>query len=210
MSLSESIAGQAVQEAILTTGGRVYIGLAGQSKVTGGRPWTELPLNLSQAGAAGSIGSGADAGQFVPLLEQQGEAAQLVGTATVDGAQTTEYQVTMNRATYIAAEERGLMGVGLPPAVLKQAEEDARAESTPIIHVWVDATGDIRQIGLKQTETTPGACAATPGAKCPVERLTVVLNAMLSDFGRAVEIQAPAPSRVVTYAAFLRDEEHPS
>lgn len=156
LNLPGSLAGAgtlSVQEII--SGQNVYVKLPSQvaSKLPGARPWIEI--NLNQIGRAAGIqnltslfgGSGStNPGQFLQYLRATSTSGvKKLGTASVDGVQTTHYRATIDLLRAPAAAPAG------ERASLRQAVsnlEKLTGLRTVPVEVWIDSQHLVRRVTM--------------------------------------------------------------
>jgi hypothetical protein len=154
----------------------VYLNLGSlASQVPGGRQWIELDLSKLGKSAGVNVGKLMSGAQFQPgdllsMLKSEGATVHKVGSATIDGAATTEYRVSVDPAE--ALEQNGLTSPDLAAAAAKM--------KTVAANVWIGNDGLLRRVqmsyGLAKTH--------------------VALTMDLSDYGAHVTIAAPPSGSV--------------
>lgn len=154
----------------------------------GAKPWVKIDLsklsqlqgiNFSQLlQAAGQQ----DPSQMLQLIQSVGN-VQKVGSGQIDGVDTSTYSGTLDPAK-IAAK---YSGTGLD-AVLKQLG------TKPIpVTVWVDGNGYVRK--LDETMSVQSAQAGS---------IEIKVEALLSDFGTAVDVTPPPADQTTDLATLLK------
>ncbi len=170
--------GSSMKEIVLEQHGDyvIYLGLrALSSSLPGGKQWIEL--DLSKLGKSAGIdlgkllsGSQLQPGDLLSMLKAEGAKIQKLGPATVDGAATTHYRVTIDLAK--ALQAKGLTSPLLAgvAAQMPKVPED----------VWVGKDGLVHRIRLSYG----------------YERSRVGMTMDLFDYGAHVTIAAPRQSDV--------------
>ncbi len=154
----------------------IYLGLGVlSSSLPGGKQWIEL--DLSKLGKSAGIdlgkllsGSQLQPGDLLSMLKAEGAKIQKLGPATIDGAATTHYRVTIDMAK--ALQAKGLTSPLLAgvAAQMPKVPED----------VWVGKDGLVHRIRLSYG----------------YERSRVGMTMDLFDYGAHVTIAAPPQSDV--------------
>lgn len=193
MSLTEEISGRPVAVKVLVIAGRIFLSIAGQASITGGKDWTQYPLNLSSVNGAGSLGSADNPADFLRLVEQRGESAKRLGSSHMAGVEVTEFAVTMNSKVFRAAEQQVLDQMGLSSAALQVAEKAVASAGVPTIKLWIDNSGLVRREALSLRESVSR------------EFVSIETTGTFSNYGTPVDITAPPASDVVSYSTFLKD-----
>jgi hypothetical protein len=141
----------------------------------GGKQWVEL--NVSKLGKSKGLdvgqllsGSQIQPGDLLSMLKAEGAKVDTVGTATVDGAATTHYRVTIDVAKAVQAS-------GVPSALLGGA-----AKQLPTIpaNVWIGKDGLVRRVELSYG----------------VAQTRAAMKMDLYDYGAHVTIAAPPSGSV--------------
>jgi hypothetical protein len=104
MSMSMDMGGQTISEVLVGT--TVYMQYSGLTSMTGGKPWASIDLSKA-GGATGSLSSMLDSAKsYNPTTQLSALIASgtvtKVGTATVDGQQTTHYHGTLGAAQVLS------------------------------------------------------------------------------------------------------------
>jgi LppX_LprAFG lipoprotein len=121
-------------------------------------------------------------GQALDLLRASGD-VQEVGTATVDGVATTEYQATIDLAK---AAQLG----GLPQAQIQKLTASGAPTTLPV-DVWIGPDGLVRKLDLTESTTSAGLPAS------------VDVTVDLSDYGTPVTVTAPPADQVFDASSLL-------
>ncbi len=189
----ETVAGHAISIAERLAGTTIYMKLPNQAaldSLTGGKPW--LKLDFSRA--LGAFGLGAlptqstNPAQFLDYLRTVGAKPERVGTATIDGVQTTQYHVIVNLDNYPklfspgrrAAASRGVSTL-----------EKAIGSHTMAMDAWIDS-----QRLLRRTSFSFGECVQS-------QRLKLAMTMNLSDYGQQTVPAAPSPSEAYDLTPLL-------
>lgn len=175
-------AGSSIKEIFLKENGDfvVYMDLGAlASQIPGGKQW--IRLDVSKLGKAAGFdfnqllsGSQLQPTDLLSMLKTEGATVSKVGTATIDGAATTQYHVTVDMAK--ALEARGLTSPMLAGIAAKMptVPED----------VWIGTDGLVHRIKV--------AVSMQPHGK-PL-RMAMAMD--LHDYGADVTIAAPPSSEV--------------
>jgi hypothetical protein len=189
-SIKTSVAGQDVTIDEIIDGKVIYIGGDMFAKqLPGGKKWVKLDL-AKEASKQGidldALGGGAtqDPAGTLDYLKGAGTSRK-VGTATVNGTQTTRYHVD----------------VDLAKAAAKNTDPDAKASvdkllklvgtKTIPIDVWVDAKHLVRREKLDYTQTTQG------------QKLSMDLTMDFTKFGVDVHADPPPAGEVTDFASLM-------
>ena len=155
----------------------VYLNLGSlASQLPGGKPWIEV--NLSKLGKSAGLdlsklmsGSQFQPGDILSMLKSEGATVHKVGPATIDGAATTHYRVSVDIAKALKRD-----GLSSNPEIAAAAPK-MKAVSE---NVWIGKDGLLRRVqvayGLAKTH--------------------VALTMNLSDYGADVTIAAPPSDSV--------------
>ena len=154
------------------------------SQLPGGKHWVEL--DVSKLGKSAGVdlgkllsGSQIQPGDLLSMLEAEGAKIRNLGSATVDGAATTRYHVTIDTAK--ALESNGLSSPLLAGA--------AAAVPTVPVDAWIGKDGLLRRIKI--------AAASAQG------RFGMTMD--LYDYGAQISVAAP-PSSAVFDATQLAEQ----
>jgi hypothetical protein len=161
--LTQVLGASSLQLEELIQGSTVYIKLppALMSKIPGlSKPW--LKINLSQAGSAAGIPglsaiisnpAASDPSQLLRYLRETSGSVTKVGTATVDGRQTTHYRakVSLDRVpdAFPAASRPQVR------QAIASLERTTHAHLLPV-DVWIDGSHLVRRLQLALGETVSG------------------------------------------------------
>jgi hypothetical protein len=144
------------------------------------KPWLKYNINstLSQLGLGGLPSSaGSDPSQFLQYLKGVGAQAHKLGTATIDGVQTTHYLATVNLHDYVKQ---------VPPAQRAQAAKAVKRLISTIgsdrlkVQVWVDDHSLARRMSVSFPE-----CVAD-------QHLHLSMTVDLYDFGTEAKVALPS------------------
>jgi hypothetical protein len=176
----ESVAGQSISIAQRLSGTTMYMRPPNQQalqRLTGGKPWIKLDFSraLGAFGLGGLTTQSSDPAQFVDYLRAVGAKTKRVGTATVDGVQTTHYHAVIDLDNYPKL---------FPPARRAAAAkgvatlESAIGTHTMPMDVWIDSHSLLRRMSFSM-----GECVQS-------QRMTMAMTMNLSDYGPQ---SVPAP-----------------
>ena len=149
------------------------------SQIPGGKQW--IKLDLSQLGKAAGLDVGKllSGSQFQPsdllaMLKGSGATVHKVGNATIDGAATTHYRVTIDVAS-------ALRSTGLKSPLLSSATAKMKTISE---NVWIGANGLVRRVQSSYRVHEGGKSAG------------MVMTMDIYDYGAHLTIAAPPSSQV--------------
>jgi hypothetical protein len=149
------------------------------SQLPGGKPWIKLDVSKLGKSAGIDLGKLMSGSQLQPsdllgMLRSEGAKIRKVGSATIDGAATTHYRVTVDLAK--ALESKGLTSplLGSFAAQMPKLPEN----------VWIGKDGLVRRIGFSYGFAQAG------------ERIRMRMTMDISDYGAHVAIAAPPSSKV--------------
>lgn len=183
-TMQESLAGHQISMAERLSGTTVYMsmpGVPGLQRLTGGKPWMKLDFTR----ALGAIGLGlpsqsANPAQFIDYLRAVGAHSTRVGTATIDGTQTTHYHVVVNLDNYPKL---------FPPARRAAAARGVSTMETVIgshtmpMEVWVGSDKLLRRMSFSFAE-----CVQS-------QHLTMGMTMNMSHYGPQSVPAPPPPSQ---------------
>jgi hypothetical protein len=198
--LNESVAGSAKD---LTEtrylNGMLYQRIPSQAAgLTGGKQWIAMDLNQAASnqgntGLSGLLASApSDPSDLLMYLTAVEGQVKTVGPDTVDGAQTTHYDATID-LDKVATLDPGAA------STTKQLEQQLGSNSLPI-QLWVDQQNRVRKISLDENiahpvpgSTTSGGTATTGqnGQQLTIGSVHVSVTVTMSDYGTPVHIVAP-------------------
>ena len=181
-------------EQIIETGGVVYVKVppTSQSQIPGDKPWVSVNLNQVDEAKLGkslsqlSTENSDNPAQILSNLAGVSNSVVKVGTATIDGVDTSEYKATINlakEATKITAKDGSKAG-----QAISQESQALGTKTLPVL-VWIDSKGLVRQI----SEKVP-IPAASAGATNGSGSATITMT--FSDFGAPVALTPPPASQV--------------
>jgi hypothetical protein len=190
LSINTTVGGQDIKIDEIIVGKVIYIGGDLFAKqLPGGKKWAKLDVG-KEASKQGidldALGGGAsqDPAGTLDYLKGAGPSRK-VGTATVNGTETTQYHVD----------------VDLAKAAAKNTDPDAKASvdkllklvgsKTIPIDVWVDAKHLVRREKLAYTQTTQG------------QKLSMNLTMDFTKFGVDVHADPPPADQVADFAALM-------
>lgn len=148
------------------------------SQLPGGQQWFKLDLSKLGASTGLDLGKLMSGSQLQPTdllstLEADGAKVHRVGPATVDGAATTHYRVTVDTA-------KVLESIGPTSPLLSAAAAQMKSITE---NVWVGKDGLVRRIAF---------AGSVPRASSPHMAMTMDIY----DYGAHVHIAAPPSSQV--------------
>jgi hypothetical protein len=181
----ESVAGQTISIAERLSGTTVYMRLPEQSgldHVTGGKPWVKLDFSrtLGAEGLGGLPTQGTDPTQFLDYLRTVGAKTTKLGTATVNGVQTTHYHVLINLDNY-----PNLFPPSRRATATRGVASMERLIGTHILPMdaWVDSGNLLRRMSFSF-----GECVNS-------QHLNMAMSMNLSGYGPQTVPAAPPSSR---------------
>jgi hypothetical protein len=189
--------GMTLQQQLVAADGHAYMRLVLDGleigPLTHGRDW--ILMSTYASGGAYSLGGGNPLPQL-RLLTETGNTVSPLGTTSVNGVQVSGYSVTIAPSVIVREFRRELSLPGLTPA---EARQIRGALTSPVarsltIQVWFDRSGLMRRM------TTRSMWGGTPVT-------TAALTMTVTGYGPPVNIKAPASSKVLSYAQFLRAAE---
>ncbi|MFD2419358.1 hypothetical protein [Amycolatopsis pigmentata] len=167
--------------------GLVYAQLPPQlaQRMGAGKPWSSLDLNrIAQQQYGASL---ADLQSSLPgdptdtlgYLRGAGDQVTKVGQETVDGVQTTHYNVTLDldKAAANQSPQR--------EQAVRKLEQQLGTHTVPA-QVWIDDQGRLRKMTFTETMANPPS--RPNGQSGPI---TIDVTEVLSDFGIPVNVTAP-------------------
>ncbi|HJS94876.1 MAG TPA: hypothetical protein VJ741_11460 [Solirubrobacteraceae bacterium] len=181
---NETVAGHAVSIVERLSGTTIYMKLPNQSaldSLTGGKPWLKLDFSraLGAFGLGGLTTQSSNPAQFIDYLRAVGAKHTRVGTATIDGVQTTHYHVVINLDNYpklFPADRRAAAARGVSTL------ENAIGSHTMPMDAWIDSQNLLRRMSFSF-----GECVQS-------QHLTLAMTMNLSDYGPQTVPAAPAAS----------------
>ncbi len=164
-----------------------------RSQLPAGKSWVEINLNtVSEANLGESysqlLSSSQQSTQTLSYL--QGVASSgitTIGTATIRGVPTTEYQATVD-LTKVADQKSPA-----EEAAIKSVEAELHTSSLPI-RVWLDAQGRVRQMSDRLDART--SATASSGTTLPAASEQVSETIDYYNFGTPVTVTAPPAADV--------------
>jgi hypothetical protein len=166
--------------------------------LAGGKQWIAVDLNqvASKQGNSGLsqllASAPSDPSQLLMYLTAVEGQVKTVGQDTVDGAQTTHYDATID------LDKVATLDPGAASAT-KQLEQELGTNSLPV-QLWVDQQNRLRKISLDENiahpvpgSTTSGGTATTGtnGQTVNIGAVHVAITITMSDYGTPVNIVAP-------------------
>jgi hypothetical protein len=146
----------------------------------GGKGWIEVSL-----GSAGSSAETDNPTTMLALLEAGSSGVKKVGSARLDGVDTTIYRATIDPSQ----ADQNL------PSQLRKSEQQALSQfagTTRVpVELWVDAQGRVRQL-VEHATLTPKAGSAAAAAG-PIH---MVVTVGLSNYSTPVSVTVPPQSQV--------------
>jgi hypothetical protein len=174
----------------LMVAGKVYLQLppAAQSQ-EGGKAWLEVAIPTT-AGASGSSPLvGSDPASGLHLLERHSTSITKVGTAVIDGVDTTEYHAVVDVAGAANQGDSGLIGQYI----------EITGSSTLPVDVWIDSQQRVVQEGFNITvDHLPSSASTAQGSQSLANELPVTVGMQLNvtRYGQPVTVTAPPASEV--------------
>jgi hypothetical protein len=169
------------------------------SGLADGKQWIAMDLN-QVAAKQGDTGLGqmlasapSDPSQILAYLTAVEGQVKTVGQDTVDGAQTTHYDATIDLDKVANLDPGAASGT-------KQLEQELGTNSLPI-QLWVDQQNRVRKMSMDEniTHPVPGsttsggtATTGTNGQTVNIGSVHVSVTIVMSDYGTPVNIVAPS------------------
>ena len=185
MTMHETVLGHSLSIAERLAGTTIYMGASGQpalARLTGGKHWLKMDLDraLGTLGFGGLPTQTTDPSQFVQYLRAVSAKTTRVGTATIDGTQTTHYHAVIDLDKY--------------PKLFRPAQRPAAAQGiasmetvigshTLPMDVWIDSRQLVRRMSFGFTECVQN------------QHLTMAMTMNMSDYGQQSVPPAPAASQ---------------
>ena len=148
------------------------------SQLPGGQPW--IKLDVSKLGKSGGVdlgklmsGSQLQPTDVLSALKAEGVKVHELGSATVDGAKTTNYRVTVDMAKVLQSK-------GLTSPLLTSAAAQMKSITE---NVWIGKDGLVRRVAFAY---------GTPQSNSP--RVSATMD--IYDYGAKVDIAAPPSNQV--------------
>ncbi len=184
MSMNMNVSGETINE--ILTGTTVYMQYSGLSSMTGGKPWASIDLSKAD-GSAGALSSMLDSAKgYNPTTQLSALLASgtvtEVGTATVDGQQTTHYHGTLSSAQVLSlgTKEGSLTSAQISTL---QSEFKTAGLKDETVDLW--ATSANLPVEIKVTE------------QMDADGMTgMTMDMHMSDWGAPVNIGAPPANEV--------------
>jgi hypothetical protein len=177
----------------------IYVKLpsALSGRLPGARPWLEVDLAGLASGLRRSAGLGtlldnplaSNPAAFLQYLRAESGRVQRLGTATIDGEQTTEYHAVIDLrrvASLVPPSQRAAVSQTI--ATL----EKASGLSDVPIDAWVDASHRVRRLALSFTESPAG------------QRIGISMTINVLAYGPQPAPQIPPASQVTNITTLLR------
>lgn len=186
--LTEQLPGGQATAETRFVGGLLYehIPNATIQQLAGGKPWISLDLTKMSGQGQGSLqqlmtDTPADPTTMLGYLRGAGAQVTTVGQDTVDGAQTTHYQVVIDLDKAAQGQD------DKSQQAIHTLEQQLGSHTLPA-QVWIDGQNLLRKVTMQESLTgtpsvTPAAAAGTP--------VSFSFTAQLSDFGVPVTVTAP-------------------
>lgn len=146
-----------------------------------GKTWAELDLTKAeQAGGAslGSLQSGSQNPSDMLRMLRDTTSLTKVGTARIDGVETTHYHVTVDLQKLAASDPQAASGLG-------RLESQTGQKKLPV-DVWVDGSDHVRRLQLRLN---------MPSSQAGKLQLSLTMN--MSGFGSPVAVTPPPASKTV-------------
>lgn len=170
---------------IMLVNGTEYLQVppAARSQVPGHKPWISVNLNKVSRARLGvgfsrfASASSDNPAQALSQLSALSSGVSKVGTATVAGVPTTEYQAHISLHK-LAAQVRARDGAQAARAVQQQSK--ALGTATVPVDVWIGPHHQVRQIRYRSTVPATGGTSRT-----------VMLTVTFTGFGTPVHVTPP-------------------
>ncbi|MFC8825991.1 hypothetical protein ACFT9I_11610 [Streptomyces sp. NPDC057137] len=162
-----------------------------ESGLPDGKSWMKIDLKklAEQQGAGAGAGEVSDpAASFSYTKGISDKNVKKVGAATVDGAKTTHYRVTV---------DVDALAKGNTEQTRKLKEQ---LGATLPLDIWLDGDGRLRQQKMELTVKRPAGETEGPA------QVAVLTTLKLSDFGTDVNVTAPAAKDTVDVTAKLAEQ----
>jgi hypothetical protein len=192
MSLTVSNGSQQVTEQAVYLNKVIYLNLGNAvSQIIPGKSWLSLDLSqLSQDGAAQSLGSGSSLGNdpaaALQALAQDGNKATDLGSSTIDGVTVEGYAVHLDAATLKAEIAKENLPSWMQDAVASVSNPNVDYK------VYVDASGRVVRMTTDTSETVSGL-SVNEG-----------FSMDFSNYGASVNVSAPPAGDVESFQSFLQ------
>jgi hypothetical protein len=192
MSLTVSNGSQQVTEQAVYLNKVIYLNLGNAvSQIIPGKSWLSLDLSqLSQDGAAQSLGSGSSLGNdpaaALQALAQDGNKATDLGSSTIDGVTVEGYAVHLDAATLKAEIAKENLPSWMQDAVASVSNPNVDYK------VYVDASGRLVRMTTDTSETVSGL-SVNEG-----------FSMDFSNYGASVNVSAPPAGDVESFQSFLQ------
>ena len=153
-------------------------GIPNASQLTN-RPWLKYDINstLNQLGLGGLPGGSSDPTQFLTYLKAVGGNARKLGTAQIDGVQTTHYDATVNLNDYprvLPAAQRAQARRAVGRLISTLGSHDLH------VQVWIDGRSLTRRMAMSFPE-----CVSR-------QHFRIAMVVDLSDFGTQANVTLPS------------------
>jgi hypothetical protein len=192
MSMTMQVSGQTLSEVLV--GSKIYMDYPALSSEMGGKQWGEIDLTQT-SGSLGSLSSLVNSAQNenpttqISALVASGDVAK-VGSATVDGQQTTHYSGSLTPGQLAAVSAKSGQLSASQISTLKNLMQQGGV-SSETIDLWVSAAG--LPVEMKYSSKTSAG--------------TVTGDMHMSDWGAPVSIGAPPASEVYDMTSALTGAE---
>ncbi|MET8823236.1 MULTISPECIES: hypothetical protein [Streptomyces] len=149
-------------------------------KALGGKPWIKIDLEkvAAQQGLSNQqIGDPAQTAAYARAITDKD--VTKAGTEEIDGANTTQYKVSVDVSKLPGGEQLSKqVGPTLP------------------MHVWLDDKGRLRRQQIEMTLKAPASASAKPEGSASPQQLQMSTVMEFSDFGTEVNAEAPPAGQV--------------
>lgn len=192
--ITSTIPGLTVKQQFIAVGGHSYmrIGIDGLDigRLTHGRVWVSMATYPS--GNAYTLGDGDPLPQL-QLVGTAGNEVRPLGASSIDRVSVTGYSVTIQQSAIVHELRNELAAPGVTSS---EAQQIQQALANPgrlslAVQVWFDHAGLLRRM------ITRSIWGGTP-----VNAASLTMT--FAKYGTPVNIAAPAPGDVISYADFLR------
>lgn len=178
-----------LREIVVQQQGNEVLYVSAGKPIVAGKDWVKLDLTqLAKGAGLGAVGSASQPGledptQILDFLKAHGSQVQDLGSATVDGAATTHYRVTIDVPKLLAK-------AAATNPLLQRAVASIDAKSLPE-DVWIGQDGLLRRLRVDYSLSANHVAA----------HLTVALD--LTDYGTSATVSPPAAADVFDATSFL-------
>jgi hypothetical protein len=195
LSMNEAVGGQKLNLRVVADHEIYYMtGVPGLSKLSHGKPWVSYNLAATQqAMGLGGLQSSASSNpaQFLTYLRTVGSKVQTVGTTTIGGDATTEYQADLDLDRYarlVPAAQQAAARTSIA-----RLETELGAHQLPVT-AWVDAQHQVRRMHLQIPVCVAG------------RHLSMSMTMNMSDYGNVPSVAVPSAAETADITPLLKSE----